>query len=102
MAKEFARAFYNSKVWKECRKAYIAGVNGLCERCLDGGKYTPGYILHHKTLLNANNITDPTITLNHDKLLYVCKDCHEACHGNFSEPLRDGLTFTDDGDIVEL
>lgn len=35
MAKEFARAFYNSKRWKDCRRAYIAKRisidGGMCE-----------------------------------------------------------------------
>lgn len=102
MAKEFAKKFYASKAWKECRKAYIAKVNGMCERCLDIGRYTPGYILHHKILLTPTNIDNPNITLNHNLLYYVCKNCHEAFHGNFSEPTREGLKFTDDGDIAEI
>ena len=41
MAKEFARAFYNSKRWKDCRRAYIAKRisidGGMCETCMKDG-----------------------------------------------------------------
>lgn len=80
MAKDFSRAFYNSKQWQKCRKSYIASVYGLCERC---GK--PGLILHHKELLTANNINDPYVTLNYDKLEYVCQDCHNKEHNGKNE-----------------
>lgn len=95
MAKDFALAFYNSKVWHNCRKAYIASVFGLCEKCKK-----PGYILHHKTELNPSNINDPYITLGWDNLLYVCLECHNSIHGN-AEPVREGLRFDDHGDLVE-
>lgn len=102
MAQEFAKKFYKSKAWKDCRKAYIASVHGLCERCLQRGKHIPGYILHHKILLTATNINDPETTLNHKHLYYVCKNCHESCHGNFTEPIREGLAFTENGDIIKI
>ena len=48
MAKEFARAFYNSKRWKDCRRAYIAKRisidGGMCETCHE----VPGYIGQHQ------------------------------------------------------
>jgi len=37
MAKEWAKPFYNSKQWKQCRKSYIAHRisidGGMCEHC---------------------------------------------------------------------
>lgn len=80
MAKEFSKAFYSSKKWKACRKSYIAKRikvdGGLCERCHE----EPGYILHHKTTLTEFNISNPDIALNHCRLEYLCKKCHDVEH----------------------
>ena len=82
MAKEFAKAFYNSKVWKRCRNSYIAKRRridgGLCEVCHE----KVGYMVHHKVTLTPENINDPDITLNHDLLSYECKDCHDEHEGH--------------------
>lgn len=80
MAKEWARAFYSSERWKQCRRAYWAKARGLCERCLAKGVYKPGEIVHHKTHLTPENITDPTVTLSFDNLQLVCRECHEEIH----------------------
>lgn len=80
MAKEFARAFYNSRAWQRCRDSYIAERisidGGLCEHC----HKRPGYIVHHRVLLTPANISDPEISLNHERLEYVCKSCHDEEH----------------------
>lgn len=77
MAKEFAKAFYNSKRWKKCREAYIAyrcAVDGgMCESCHE----VPGYIVHHKIELNPENINDPDIALSFSNLKYDCHVCHQ-------------------------
>ena len=98
MAKEWAKSFYNSKAWQECRESYITYVFGLCERCDN-----PGYILHHKIHLTPNNISDPIISLNHDNLEYVCKRCHDEEHGvgRLVEITRDGLTFNEFGELIK-
>lgn len=76
MAKQWAKSFYNSKKWKDCRESYIstrqALDGGLCEIC----KQNIGYIVHHKVTLTIDNISNPEISLNHDMLMYVCHDCH--------------------------
>jgi 5-methylcytosine-specific restriction enzyme A len=102
MAQIFAKPFYNSKEWKRCRELYIQSVNGLCERCYSKNKIKPGYIVHHKTLLTLANIDDPSVTLNHSNLYYVCKDCHEEEHHGENEVIRQGLTFTSTGDIAPI
>ena len=83
MAKEWAKAFYNSKRWTRCRDAYIsnriATDGGLCEECHE----KPGYIVHHKIPLTPENINDVSISLNHDNLEYVCKPCHDREEGHF-------------------
>lgn len=80
MAKDFALAFYHSKKWLDCRAAFIkerrAIDGGLCQRCHD----LPGYIVHHKIYLTSENITDFSVSLNHDNLEYVCKQCHDMEH----------------------
>lgn len=95
MAKEFAKSFYNSKIWKECRESYISKVFGQCEICGE-----PGYILHHKIELTPENINDPTITLNHSNLQYLCLDCHNKIHGIDTEVTREGVCFNEYGEVV--
>ena len=102
MAKEFAKAFYKSKAWIKCRASYIASVQGLCERCLEKGYIVNGYIVHHKILLTPSNIDNPDITLNWDKLEYLCHTCHNLEHiGKCKEVVREGLMFNEYGEIVE-
>ena len=82
MAREFSKAFYNSKIWRNCRDSYIAERikvdGGLCEVCHD----KIGYIVHHKITLTPENINNPDISLNHDLLSYECKDCHDEHDGH--------------------
>lgn len=101
MAKPFAKAFYKSKAWLQCRDAYIASVQGLCETCLRKGKVRPGKILHHKIELTPDNINDPSITLGWDNLEYDCQECHNAKHFATNPVVREGLCFDKDGDLVQ-
>jgi 5-methylcytosine-specific restriction protein A len=101
MAKEWAKQFYNSKEWQRCREAYINSVHGLCERCMERGKYTVGYIVHHKVLLTPQNISNAEITLNHELLRYECLDCHNVEHGREKETVREGLYFDEDGQLQQ-
>jgi hypothetical protein len=97
MAREFAKSFYASAAWKQCRRAFIASTqDGLCNRCL----LNPGKIVHHKTLLTPKNINDPSISLNHERLEYLCQDCHNKEHMG-RDPIADGLMFDDNGDLVQ-
>ena len=97
MSKEFAKKFYKSKAWLKCREGFIQSVYGLCNRC---GK--PGYIVHHKELLTPSNIDNPDITLNWDKLEYLCQDCHNKEHMSKHEGIiREGLRFNSKGQVVK-
>ena len=78
--KPYAEAFYKSKAWTDCRDAYARSVGGLCERCLRDGRFTAGEIVHHKTHITPENITDPRVTLSWDNLELVCRACHAAEH----------------------
>ena len=77
MAKDFAKAFYNSKAWKACRASYIAKRcmidGGMCESC----NTELGFIVHHIEPLTAENVGNPDVALNHDNLRYECKACHD-------------------------
>jgi 5-methylcytosine-specific restriction endonuclease McrA len=79
--KDFAKSFYTSRAWKNCRRAYAASVGGLCEDCKAKGLITPGEIVHHKTELTPENINDPAVTLSWSNLRLVCRECHARKHG---------------------
>lgn len=79
---DFAKEFYASGAWKNCREAYATTKKHLCEVCLSKGIYTPSEIVHHKIHLTPDNINDPSITLSFDNLQCVCRNCHAAAHGN--------------------
>ena len=98
MARDFAKAFYNSAAWQRCRDAYIEHVHGLCERC-----HRPGWIVHHKCYLSPANIEDPDVTLNFDNLEYLCQDCHNLEHRSVDhKSVKDGLYFDENGDLRQV
>ena len=78
---DYAKAFYSSTAWKECRAAYARSKRNQCEICLKDGPYTPCEAVHHKVHLNPVNIADPEVTLNWNNLECVCRDCHAKAHG---------------------
>jgi 5-methylcytosine-specific restriction endonuclease McrA len=93
--REFARKFYNSSAWRDCRQAYFAKRFGLCERCGSAGK-----IVHHIKYLNEGNIDDPNITLNFENLELLCQDCHNDEHMK-RLPIARGLGFDDEGNLIQ-
>ena len=82
MAQEWAKNFYKFIRWMRCRNAYIQSRimtdGGLCEECC----CNPGYNMHHKIILTADNISYPEVGLKHSNLEYVCKDCHDLLDGH--------------------
>lgn len=99
MAKEWAKKFYNSKQWKDCREAYVSTIPGLlCEKCGE----RVGLEVHHVIELNPSNINDPNITLNHDNLMYLCFDCHQAITHNRKDCIAEGLKFDIDGNLIKI
>lgn len=80
MAKDFAKSFYSSKQWQECRNEYIKKRGYLCENCLRKGIYKPAEIVHHKIELTPMNIDNPELTLGFDNLEAVCRECHSEYH----------------------
>lgn len=103
MAKEWAKAFYNSKRWTKCRDTYISNRidvdGGLCEECHE----KPGYIVHHRTTLTKTNISDPDISLNENNLEYVCKDCHDLFEGHgLNKGIKPLCRFDEDGQPISI
>lgn len=89
--------FYQRKDWKSCKDYYIGKrVNidgGMCEHC----KERLGYIVDHKIELNESNIKDPTISLNHKNLQYLCIECHNRkTHGKDDD--NRGVRFNENGE----
>lgn len=80
MAKDFAKAFYSSRAWRDCRAAYRKSVGGLCERCAAKGLIVAGEIVHHKEYITPENLTDPAVALSFDNLELLCRECHEREH----------------------
>ena len=82
MAKAYARRFYSSKAWQDCRNEYAKRRHYLCENCLRKGIYRPGEIVHHVIELDPINIENPEVALNFDNLELLCRECHSAIHDN--------------------
>ena len=74
------KPFYDSTAWKNTRRNYKQSVGGLCERCLAKGIITPAEIVHHKTPLTADNMTDLNISLSWNNLQALCRQCHAEVH----------------------
>lgn len=96
MAKEYAKAFYNSEAWKKTRKAYYDSKGGMCERCqkeFEEGKRSLkevniGTIVHHKIWITPKNINDPNVTLSWDNLEVVCDEHHNTEHHGQAEAIQ--------------
>lgn len=96
-------AFYKSRQWKKCRKAYISE-HPLCERCLKMGIATPGEHVHHIIELDESNYKNPMIALNPDNLETLCFECHKQEHNptNTGKPVTDkGFAFDSDGNLIK-
>jgi thymidine kinase len=94
--KPWAVWFYKSKAWIKCRASFLKSKFFVCNRC--GGAAT---IAHHIIYLTPNNINDPSVILNWDKLEAVCHDCHNKEH-MAKAPIGEGLMFDDEGNLIQL
>lgn len=98
MAKDFARSFYSSKAWQDCRNEYAKAAHHLCENCLRKGIYRPGVIVHHIEELTPFNIHRPEIALSFDNLELLCRECHAEEHNERSKGRR--YIYGDNGEII--
>jgi|GEM_PF-392900 len=88
--------FYKSDVlWHKMREEVILRAKERCEVC---GK--PGTKVHHKIHLTLDNVDDPSIALNLDNLLLLCKECHNKMHGRFNGILPKYKWNDDDDDVL--
>ena len=102
MAKAFAKQFYSSKAWQDCRNEYAKRQQHLCEECLRQGIYRPGEIVHHIIEIDPITINKPEVALNFDNLELLCRQCHYKAHPKKKDSLKNILErfFVDDNGKV--
>ena len=83
MAKDYARAFYDSPAWRRTREAYLQSKHYICEDC--GGAAS---VVHHITYIKPWNVNNPEITLNWDNLKAVRKVPCTGTRAGFDEAWR--------------
>ncbi len=93
--RDFAKAFYLSKIWRKTREYIFKRDCGLCVRC-----GSPGEIVHHKKHLTPQNINNPAITLNEDNLELLCRNCHALEHEGTLATDKE-LMFDKEGNLVK-
>lgn len=101
MAKEFSKAFYKSKAWKDTREYIYIRDKGLCQDCLDKGIITSGKEVHHIEHLTPYNMNDTNITLGASNLRLLCKECHHNRH-NSKAITENGLVFNEYGELIPI
>lgn len=110
MAKEWAKDFYASTLWRLNREYALKRDRYTCRRC---GRLAT--VVHHKIHLTRDNISNPQISLNPDNLESLCDDCHKLEHdnerkdGNVSDEqkkirqlIQPDYKFDDNGNIIPL
>ena len=98
MARDFAKSFYSSKRWQDCRNGYARSVGFLCENCLRRGVYKPGDIVHHRIEIDPININNPEVALNWNNLELLCRECHAEAHDERKKNRR--YIIGDGGEII--
>ena len=89
-------AFYKSKRWTKARAAYLETQHHVCERC-----GAPATIVHHKTYITPENVTDPSVTLTPENFEALCQECHNREHFG-TGCTAPGLTFGSNGELRRL
>ena len=93
-----ATPFYDSYVWRKCRKKIMEEDNNECQICKAAGRHTPGELVHH--IFHFDEYPQyglcKYVTVDGKdvrNLVTVCKACHETvCHptrgaGVYKSPL---------------
>ena len=84
---------YQSKRWKELRKAYYEE-HPLCERCLQEGRITPAQDIHHKLSCFVRGLTEEEKyrrAFDPNNLMALCVDCHIKEHHKNELTIKDKL-----------
>lgn len=105
----FAKPFYKSRAWQKVRKVVMDRSHGLCERCMERGELKPADVVHHTTPLTPENMDDPQVSLNPDRLMALCHDCHTEVHQELGIGAMNGakkeeprVGFDSEGNVVRL
>lgn len=75
--------FYFTKQWRELCHLLKIQRGHKCERCGKNILDLSYLIGHHKVELTMDNVTDPNISLNPEKIEIICQDCHNREHRRF-------------------
>jgi len=105
----FAKPFYHSRAWQGVRELVMTRSHGLCERCMERGEMVPADVVHHTTPLTPENVGDPEVSLNPDRLQALCHDCHTEVHQQLGVGAMNGVKreesrvgFDEEGNVVRL
>ena len=96
MAKDYAKAFYSSKAWKQCRAQVLRRDLYTCAEC-----YGRAQEVHHRTELTPTNINDPMVSLNPDNLVSLCHDCHTKITKGSTGDVSEGYYFDENGQVIK-
>lgn len=86
--KTWAKQFYHTAAWLSVRDNVLRRDMMLCQDCLKAGRYTPAREVHHIIELTAENVKDPSVSLNPDNLVSLCHGCHQSRHRPGQEERR--------------
>ena len=93
MAKQWAKAFYNSQQWKAARREALRRDHYTCRECLSARAEE----VHHVIELTPENINDPMIALYLDNLFATT--ITKITKGNTGD-LPEGYIFDEMGQVV--
>lgn len=103
MAKEWAKAFYNSTAWRDTREIVLKRDRYMCQNL---GCHNTAEEVHHIEELTPTNINDIRVTLNLNNLTSLCSDCHKkitkAMHGKSRNSFLPDIEFDDNGYPVPI
>ncbi len=97
MAKDWAKTFYNSRVWQQQRLAILKRDR---YRCTEPGCRRTAEEVHHIVELTEQNVGDVNISLNPSNLRSVCSDCHKRITKAMKEKgngILQDIIFDEDG-----
>ena len=78
--------FYVGRAWRDLSYRLKIERGGKCERCgwtVITREDWARLIGHHRIELNDDNVDDPNIALNPERIEIICNDCHNKEHRRF-------------------
>jgi 5-methylcytosine-specific restriction endonuclease McrA len=74
---------------------------------MERGDVVPADVVHHKIPLTETNVSDPDISLNPERLIALCNDCHTEVHKQLGIGAMNGacieeprVGFDSEGNVV--